>query len=240
MTIHHVRPTISNTAKDNLPKLTNRMKRLIASSLIVVTIGTTALSLTFRNGHAPADVNQTATHAQLIRDSSLGDTNNGPSRWHVTDSTLANVRIDATSGYDDANPVALVWEAKRGAQLVNDAFSGFPISPNERYRCTLIIKGSGSVNVSLQSTDGDVVFASKTVKSTGDKWQKMSFTLGIHSGVRPIKDARLYITATQDGVYQLSKVMLTNDAYNYRNDGMRRDLRLLICEMKPRTIRSQS
>lgn len=168
--------------------------------------------------------------------------------WSVLQSAGARgaMAIDAK---DPVNTVALknslrldIASVGAGGRVgaANDGFWGIPVKPNTTYRASFYAKGSsgfsGPLAVSIESNDGNTIFAKGEVPRITSEWKQYALTLTT-GDVAPSATTRFVISASSPGSVWLSLVSLFPPTYNNRPNGNRVDLMQMLVDMKPKFLR---
>ena len=168
--------------------------------------------------------------------------------WAVinSDGSQGNISLDTN---DPVNTLALTTSLKlditsvrrhQRVGVANDGFWGIPVRPNTAYQASFYAKASkrfsGPLTVNIESNDGQTTFASATVPSVTDKWQKYSVTLKTGE-VQPTVAARFVISGASKGTLNFNLVSLFPPTYKNRANGNRVDIMQLLAGMKPAFLR---
>jgi len=96
----------------------------------------------------------------------------------------------------------------------------------------------GPITVSIESNDGNIVYASGTVElEKSIYWKKYSLKLTTAANIKPTTDAHFVISTNRTGTYYFNLVSLFPPTYNNRPNGNRPDLMKLMADMKPTFLR---
>jgi alpha-N-arabinofuranosidase len=163
-----------------------------------------------------------------------------------SDGSQGDISLDTN---DPVNPVALTTSLKLNIASVaaggrvgvaNDGFWGIPVRPNTTYQASFYATAhdgfAGPLTVSIESNDGQTVFASASVPGVTAKWQKFSVILKT-GGVQPTAAARFVISAASTGTLNFNLVSLFPPTYKDRANGNRVDIMQLLADMKPAFLR---
>ena len=188
-------------------------------------------------------------YAELIRNRTFKSNPRNPVYWNaVGDTTIA---IDTNQPLNAALNLSLKLDTSKASKaspvgFANDGYWGIPVRPNTTYRASFFARGrhfSGPLTVSLESTNGQKVFASATVRRISGKWKKYGVTLTT-GNVEASKDNRLVISTTKPGTFfnrhgvvWFQNVSLFPPTYNNRPNGTRPDIMQLLANMHPRFLR---
>ena len=148
--------------------------------------------------------------------------------------------------------------------IANDGYWGIPVKPATTYHASFYLKGAGSfvpppgrvrtqvtppppviedntpglITVSLESSDGKMIYASGTVDLVKSLyWKKYELNLTTAQGIIPTTDAHFVISTTRTGLYYFNLVSLFPPTYNNRPNGNRTDIMQLMVDMKPKFLR---
>ncbi len=196
--------------------------------------------------------------------------------WSTVTKGNAKAAI-ATDTTDPMNTTALTTSLKltidsvgagERAGVANDGFWGIPIKPSTAYKASFYAKAqnhTGPLNVSIESLDGNTVYASGTIPAVTDKWQKYALTLTTGAEVKPTSGSlinapagagqppggfsrggpqptatiqtRFVISSATPGTLWFNLVSLMPPTYKNRPNGMRPDIMQLLADMKPGFLR---
>jgi alpha-N-arabinofuranosidase len=181
-------------------------------------------------------------YAELIRNRTFKANAQNPIFWNaVGDTTIA---LDTNQPLNAALNVSLKLDTSKASKdspvgIANGGYWGVPVRPNTTYRASLYArgeKGSGPLNLSLESADGKTVFASARISKISGKWKKYELTLKTKD-VQPSKDNRFVVTATKPGTIWFQNVSLFPPTYHNRPNGTRPDIMQLLADMQPKFLR---
>ncbi len=163
--------------------------------------------------------------------------------WSATGG--ATISVDTNTPLNDALNLSLsVDTANAGtnspAGIVNHGYWGIPVRPKTAYHASFYAKAadgfSGPLTVSLESADGETVFANAEISGLTRDWQKFDATLETKRP-KPSKDNVLKITATSPGTIWFQQVSLFPPTYKDRVNGNRPDLMQRLADMDPKFLR---
>ncbi len=186
-------------------------------------------------------------YAELIQNRAFLDSTNSPVHWSAVsdENSAATITLDSANGLNDkltANLRVQVTKADKNhpAGVANDGYWGIPVHPNTSYRATILANVekdfSGSVTVSIVSSDGKTVFASEKISGVATGWKKYSVTLKTGK-VEPTAKARLVISLDQPGTIWLTLVSLFPPTWDNQPNGFRKDLMQLMVDLNPKFLR---
>ena len=188
-----------------------------------------------------------------------GDTESisGAPHWSMVASSGARGEAELDTS-DPVNTVALTTSMKLTIESVsgdgrvgisNDGYWGIPVKPHWTYTCSFYAKGSdgfaGPLQVSIESSDGTVVYASGTVPAITGAWKRYRLTLEA-GDVKPTADTRFVISASSKGTVNFNQVSLFPPVYRERTGaalgqrpttGFRADIMQLLVDMNPAYLR---
>jgi alpha-N-arabinofuranosidase len=186
-------------------------------------------------------------YAELIQNRAFLDSTNAPVHWSAVsdENSAATITLDSANGLNyalTANLRVQVTKADKNhpAGVANDGYWGIPVHPNTSYRATILANVekdfSGSVIVSIVSSDGKTVFASEKISGLATGWKKYSVTLKTGK-VEPTAKARLVISLDQPGTVWLTFVSLFPPTWNDQPNGFRKDLMQMLVDLNPKFLR---
>jgi alpha-N-arabinofuranosidase len=186
-------------------------------------------------------------YAELIKNRAFLDNSNSPVDWSIveTGSSSATMALDSDNPLNDKIPTSLRLHVTRAgdneqAGIANDGYWGIPVRANTKYSASFYAKAapgfSGSVVVSIQSTDGSRIYASGKVAGITQQWKK--YTLTIQTGQVPTTaQARYAVTLDKPGTVWFSIISLFPPTWNNQPNGFRKDLMQMLVDMKPKFLR---
>jgi len=155
----------------------------------------------------------------------------------------ATMTVDTNAPLNGALDWSMKLDAGRDhspAGIVNGGYWGIAVRPKTKYYASFYAKAadnfSGQLLMSLESADGNRVFARAEVSGLTGRWRKFEATLKAKTG-RPSKDNVFKITMTAPGTIWLQDVSLFPPTYNDRPNGNRPDLMVLLAAMNPKFLR---
>ena len=157
----------------------------------------------------------------------------------------ANLVLDPGTPLNDALNVSLKLDASAASKaspagVANGGYWGIPVRPRTTYKVSFYAKAApgftGPLTVSIESTDGKTVFASKNISGLTVDWKKFDATLKTKR-VTPSKDNVFKITTTAPGTIWLQEVSLFPPTYKNRPNGDRKDLSQLLADAQPKFLR---
>ncbi len=126
-------------------------------------------------------------YGELIQNRAFKDDASQPIHWEVVQDSaaMATMKLDFNNGLNEQLPVSLRLDTTTAsdyskAGVANEGFWGIPVRPHTHYHASFYAKAAGfdgPVQVRIESTDGETVFAEGTVKKLTGEWQKYSVTL---------------------------------------------------------------
>ncbi len=187
-------------------------------------------------------------YAELIQNRIFKDSPTQPAHWSVVQSNGAAGGI-ALDQSDPVNKIALTTSlrlditavgANQRVGVTNDGYWGIPVWPKTQYRASFYAKSSadfsGPLNVSIDSADGQTVFASASVPAITPMWKKYDVTLTT-GDVPTSADNRFVISAASKGSIWFNLVSLFPPTFNDRPNGNRIDLMQLLGGLQPAFLR---
>lgn len=183
-------------------------------------------------------------YGELIQNRVFQNDPNEPVNWSVVQENggIGSIALDTTqpiSGtiLSTSLKVTIVQGPLVGA--ANDGYWGIPVKPNTSYNASFYAKASGltgPLTVSIESTDGSVVYAQAQVPTVTSDWSQYSVTLATGT-IAPTENTRFVISAGSAGTLWLNQVSLFPPTYNDRSNGNRVDLMQLMAKLKPGFLR---
>ena len=197
----------------------------------------------------------TVDHGPIVE--APGDSIPGVPHWFLVTSPGAEGTV-ATNTNDPINTTALTTSLKLTISNVpddgrvgvaNDGYWGIPVKPNTTYQCSFYAKASdsfnGPVTISIESNDGETVYASATVPAITGTWKRYKVTLKTGK-VTTTADARFVISAGSKGTVNFNLVSLFPPVFKERTGaalggrpvtGFRSDIMQLLDDMHPAFLR---
>ena len=188
-------------------------------------------------------------YAELIRNRTFKANAQGPVFWNaVGDTTIA---LDTNQPLNTALNVSLKLDTSKALKnspvgIANGGYWGIPVRPNTTYRASFYARGKhfpGPLTISVESTNGDKVFAKAIVPHISGKWEKYDVALAT-GNTETSKDNRLVISTTKRGSFfnnhgtvWFQNVSLFPPTYHNRPNGTRPDIMQLLADMQPKFLR---
>ena len=196
-------------------------------------------------------------YAELIRNRIFKDNAETPEGWSVVQDGGGKGSIQLIG----ANPLNVPRDQKRNAindalttclkltvdksegrtGIANEGYWGIPVKPQTTYRASFYAKGTdeaaGPLQVSIESNDGAIVYASGEINVQKGGWKKYEVQLTTATGVKPTAKAHFVISTKRAGSYYFNLVSLFPPTYNDRPNGNRIDIMKLMADMKPTFLR---
>ena len=183
-------------------------------------------------------------YAELIRNRSFKDNVRTPDHWTVVQEGDAKgiITLDRQNPVNETLSVSLKLEAQHAGSrigIANDGYWGIPVRPKTTYTASFYAKASKSstLKLSIESTDGKIVYAQAQTKAIESGWQQYQVTLTTADNVTSTANTRFVISTTDAGEYWFSLVSLFPPTYNNTPNGNRPDIMKLLAEMKPSFLR---
>ncbi len=157
----------------------------------------------------------------------------------------ASIVLDTNNPLNEFLNVSLKLDASSAsatspAGIANDGYWGIPVKPRTTYQVSFFARAAdgfkGPIIVSLESTNGQTVFASAKISGVTGDWKKFEARLTTKS-VTSSKDNVFKLTTTTPGTLWLQNVSLFPPTYKNRENGNRPDLMQLLADMKPKFLR---
>jgi alpha-N-arabinofuranosidase len=186
-------------------------------------------------------------YGELVQNRAFLDNGTTPVHWSVVQGSGAA----ATLALDPAVPLNQIIgtslrldvtaaSSEHPAGVANEGYWGIPVRPNTRYRASFYAKGApgftGPVNVSIQSEDGQTVYAKGNVTGLTATFRQYELTLQT-GALTPTAKARYVIAVDRPGTVWLSLVSLFPPTFRNQANGFRPDLMQMLVDMKPKFLR---
>ena len=127
------------------------------------------------------------------------------------------------------------------AGITNNGYWGIPVQPKSTYLVSFWAKADtnfrGPITVSIQSDDGQTVYASAKITGIKGEWKKFETKLKTKDGITPSKSNNFSLTTTAAGTFWVQNVSLFPPTYKNRANGNRADIMELLADMKPKFLR---
>jgi alpha-N-arabinofuranosidase len=183
-------------------------------------------------------------YGELIQNRVFQNDPNLPVNWSVVQENggIGSIALDTTQPISGtvlttSLKITIVQGPRVGA--ADDGYWGIPVKPNTSYNASFYAKATGftgPLTVSIESTDGSVVYAEAQVPTVTQNWTQYSVTLAT-GAVAPSEGTRLVISAGSPGTLWLNQVSLFPPTYRGRSNGNRIDLMQLMAGLKPGFLR---
>jgi alpha-N-arabinofuranosidase len=224
---------------------------LAQNSTLTIEVGTTAAKVSpMHYGLMTEEINHSydgGLYAELIRNRAFRDDPRTPAHWSVVQSTgsAAQIALDSGQPLNAALPISLRLEISAASKdapagVGNTGYWGIPVKPDTRYRASFYAKAasgfSGPVTLTIESTDGAIVYAKTTIPSLSGDWRPYTATLRTGK-VAPTASARFVLRVHRPGTVWFSLVSLFPPTYKNRPNGLRPDLMQMLVDLKPAFLR---
>jgi alpha-N-arabinofuranosidase len=181
-------------------------------------------------------------YGELIRNRTFKANAQNPMFWNTVGE--ATIAVDTNQPLNSALNLSLKLDASKASKaspggIANGGFWGIPVRPNTTYRASFYARGerfSGPLTISLESTNGEKIFASATVSKISGNWKKYETSLKT-GNVQPTKESRFTITTGKPGTIWFQNVSLFPPTYHNRPNGTRPDIMQLLADMNPKFLR---
>jgi alpha-N-arabinofuranosidase len=181
-------------------------------------------------------------YGELIRNRTFKSNPRSPDFWSAVGG--ATMTVDTNQPLNSALNLSLKLDASGASEsapagIANGGYWGIPVRPNTTYHASFYARGenfSGPLNISIESTNGEMVFASAKVSKITGEWKKYEVTLKTKK-VAPSKDNRLVIKTSKPGTVWFQNVSLFPPTYHDRANGSRTDIMQLLADMQPKFLR---
>ena len=182
---------------------------------------------------------------------SSGNSYDGTIELVATDWTLiessgvsATAAIDTTTPLNDQITQSLrldVTSVATGQRvgMANGGYFGVPAVPGQAYRVSFFAKATNRVpvTVSLESSDGSVVYDTVTVHGVTADWAQHHTTLRVPRNATESTTARFVISVDTATSLWLQVVSLFPPTFKNRRNGLRPDLVDLLLQLHPKILR---
>ena len=185
-------------------------------------------------------------YAELIRNRTFKDNPKAPDNWTVIEQSggKGSIQLDNKNSINEALTTCLkltVDKSDGRTGIANEGYWGIPVKPQTTYKVSFYAKttddAAGPLTVSIESTDGTVIYASAKAELTKGAWKKYTVNLTTAVSAKPTMKARFVISVTKAGTYWFNLVSLFPPTFNNRANGNRSDLMQLMADMKPTFLR---
>ncbi len=181
-------------------------------------------------------------YAELVRNRSFEDAST-PVQWGlVTSGATGSFAIDTSLPLSSSNTQSLKLTMTGGTGSVgaaNNGYYGIPLVNGKTYNLGFYARAasgfSGSIAVSLESSNGVTAYAQSTAGGLTTSWQHFALSL-VPNATDPL--ARLVLRISQAGSVYLDFVSLfPAQTFNNRTNGLRPDLANMLVNLKPSFMR---
>ncbi|HEX7651873.1 MAG TPA: alpha-L-arabinofuranosidase C-terminal domain-containing protein [Verrucomicrobiae bacterium] len=187
-------------------------------------------------------------YGELVRNRSFKDDAKTPRHWSLVQApgAVGSLTLDPHGGMNAQLPAGLTLAVKQASPqarvgLANEGYWGFPVQPKTTYRASFYASlgddFSGPLRVSLESPDGQEIYAQVTLKSVQGGWVKNTVELTTGRSVKPTTAARLVLSVDHPGRITFSLVSLFPPTWHDRPNGNRVDLMQSLADMRPTFLR---
>ncbi|HLK58293.1 MAG TPA: hypothetical protein VKU00_17130, partial [Chthonomonadaceae bacterium] len=186
-------------------------------------------------------------YAELVRNRAFLDNAKTPEYWSVVqgNSSEATISLDQNQPLNSVLTASLRLDVASAsstapAGISNSGYWGIPVKSETRFRASFYARAArefiGPVTLTIQSTDGAVVFASATVPHLTTDWKQYTVTLKTGK-VAPTVNARFALTVDRPGTVWFSLVSLFPPTWKNQPNGFRLDLMQMLVDLKPAFLR---
>ncbi|WP_151736626.1 alpha-L-arabinofuranosidase C-terminal domain-containing protein [Paenibacillus tengchongensis] len=184
-------------------------------------------------------------YAELISNRSFEDHPDTLFNWWIEEKggSKGNVALSSDNLLNDMQTRALeltVTTAAEGGQVsaVNNGYWGIATQEGAEYKLSFYARPepgqSMPLSISLESPDGKEVYARQPVDELKEGWNRYSYTLKANAAAA---NARLLISASEEGTVYLDMVSLFPKTWKDRENGLRIDLAEKVAAMQPTFVR---
>ncbi|MGA2685512.1 MAG: alpha-L-arabinofuranosidase C-terminal domain-containing protein [Verrucomicrobiota bacterium] len=183
-------------------------------------------------------------YAEMVRNRLFADSTTSPSFWSfLTSGTAAGqMSLDSSLPLSTTNPECLKLTMSSGTGTVgaaNNGYYGIPLASGKTYNLSFYARAvagfSGNITVSLESSNGILLYAQSTVGGLTTNWQHFALSL-----TPTLTDpfAQLVLSISLPGSVYLDVVSLfPAQIFNNRTNGLRPDLANMLLNLQPSFIR---
>ena len=186
-------------------------------------------------------------YAELVRNRAFMDSPNAPAHWSVVLDTRSAVSmaLDSAQPLNPDLPVSLRVDVSKASKshpagIANDGYWGIPVLPEATYHASFYAKAApgfkGSVIVSIQSDDGNTVYAKGEVSGLTQDWKQYEITLKTGKE-KPTARTRYVLTLDRPGTVWFDLVSLFPPTWKNQPNGFRKDLMQMLVDLNPRFLR---
>jgi alpha-N-arabinofuranosidase len=182
-------------------------------------------------------------YAELVRNRAFLDDAQTPIHWSALQE--ATISLDQNQPLNSTLTTSLrldITSASHAAPagVANSGYWGIPVKPDTRYRASFYARAApeftGPITLTIESTDGAIVYARTTVPHLTRDWQP--YTAILKTGkVTSTSNARFALTVERPGTVWLSLVSLFPPTWKNRPNGLRPDLMQMLVDLKPAFLR---
>jgi alpha-L-arabinofuranosidase len=183
-------------------------------------------------------------YAELVRNRSFEESGSSPSNWTLVTSGSAagQIGLDTSLPLNAASPRSLKLTLSSGAGTVgaaNNGYWGIALTAGADYYLNFYARGAagfvGPLTVSLESTNGVMVYAQATASGLTTNWQHFALTLTPNANA---SSARLALRISILGTVWLDSVSLfPAQTFDNRANGLRLDLANMLAALQPSFLR---
>lgn len=185
-------------------------------------------------------------YGELIRNRAFLDDAGKPFSWSVLrDDASAAISLDPAQPLNDKIRTSLKVEVVKASRvqpagIVNTGYWGIPVQPKTSYQASFYAKAApgfaGPLTLSIQSEDGNTVYASAELRGLTGEWRPYQVTLKTGKSAAPAK-GRFVLATSQPGTFWVSVVSLFPPTWKDQPNGFRKDLMQMMIDMKPKFLR---
>lgn len=194
------------------------------------------------------DINHAADgglYAEMVSNRSFEDNTSYPENWQliIKNGATGSISLDNTNLLNNAQTYCLKIVANSIPEngkigVANSGFWGMNIKYGETYNFSFFAKSNdnfkGKVTITLENSDGTVIFAQNTITGLTSQWNKFTCTLKSNGTA---SNGRLAIYVDTIGTMWIDVVSLFPPTYKNRPNGLRQDIAQMIEDLKPSFMR---
>ena len=188
-------------------------------------------------------------YAELIQNRIFKDDAGKPAHWSIVQEKdgVSSISLDESQPVENTALTTCLKLNAGGASaghrvgIANDGYWGIPVRSNTTYRASFYAKAEGAsggpLTVSIESNDGEKVFATARMEKITGEWRKYTVALRTKKDAPTSATTRFVIATEKPGTVWFNLVSLFPPTFKNRPNGNRIDLMQLLIDMKPTFLR---
>ena len=151
---------------------------------------------------------------------------------------LVEVKNEESLNNNNKNYIEFNLNENSNAKIINDGYKGITVKNNDSYDFYFWAKGNcinPEIKLYIEDDRGNIISNVRTVNNIGSTWNKYEGELSVTSDC---SQGKLIVEVTGNGKIDMDMISIfTQDTWNDRKYGLRKDLVQRIADLEPKFIR---